>query len=133
MSFSENGKFSYEYSEEERKAVLDKLTDDVFKRDIFEIVGDEVLETYMNFDSTLPGVEYNYYTVKHVLKCYEEANGDPDLFFEMLLDDYVQYYDYIADDEDVEMARWKLSKPSKYVGTTKETMEKLVADIRKEM
>ena len=109
------------------------MTDDALCNDIYEIDGDEVVETYVNWNSSLPCVEYNHYTVEHVIECYKEANGDPELFFEFLQSDYVQYYDYIADDEDIEMAVQELSKPNKYTGTNKEIMEALVADIRKEM
>lgn len=140
MSFSDYGRMSYEYSQEERDAIINKMVDPIFDRDIFFVdeQSEEVVEVYVNFDSTLPGIEWNYYTFKHVLECYELAN-DPQEFFGYLGDDYEQYYEYIADDEDIENVKKELSRQTPYIlvwgketnGDPQAVMEGIVAEIKK--
>ena len=133
MSFYDYDREVTDYTEEERDAVMDKMSGEEFQRDVFIVCGDDVEEIYINFDSTMPCVEYNFYPFKHVLESYEIAKGDPDAFFQILFEKYTQYYDYIADDDDVKMALWHVSRPSNYVGTTKETMEGIVKEVKERM
>ena len=134
MSFYDDGRWTNAYTDEEIDAIVSKLSDPLFKKDLWVVEPDtdEVIEIYVNFDSSLPGIEWNYYKFDFVLKAYELANGDVQKFFEILTEDYYQEYRYIGDDEDIEFVRGEMSCRADAEGFTKETMETIVAKIKKE-
>jgi len=134
MSFYDDGRWVNGYTNEEIDLIFSKLSDPVFKKDLWfvEPDTDKVIEVYVNFDSGLPGIEWNYYQSDFVLEAYKLANGDAQKFFEILTEDYYQEYRYIADDEDVEFVKGEMSCHADAEGFTKETMEAIVAKIKKE-
>ena len=85
MSFYDDGRWTNAYTDEEIDAIVSKLSDPLFKKDLWVVEPDtdEVIEIYVNFDSSLPGIEWNYYKFDFVLKAYELANGDVQKFFEI--------------------------------------------------
>lgn len=120
-------------TEEERAAIIDKMDDPVFCRDLYFVEDGEVIEVYINFDSTMPCIEFNHFSFDNVLDSYKEANGNLGRFFDLLYCDYVQYYNYIVDDESIELARECMSAKADFVNLNKEKMDALVSAVKERM
>lgn len=119
---------------EERAAIIDKMNDPVFCRDLYFIFdNNDVMEVYINFDSEMPCIEYNHFSFEHIIDCYENADGDLNRFFELLYGDYVQFYEYIFNDEDIELARECMSAKADFVDLDKEKMDALVSAVKERM
>lgn len=130
MSYGDDLRRSCEYTNEERLAILEKLSDPIFERDYFIVDDDDVVEVYINFDSSLPEIDWHYYKADWILDAYESAGGNAEIFFSIITNNYDFEYQYIGDDEDVEMARREMSIKGDAEGCTKESMEKIVEKVR---
>lgn len=109
------------------------LYDPIFDQDLFYIDKDsqEVMELFYNSDSACGGtVEHNYFSFRHILNNYLEADGNPDAFWEHLYDDYYQEcLDVGTDAEAFEQAKEEFSKPTAFGGMREDTMKEIICEI----
>ena len=131
MSFFDDGRWVDEYSEEEKEYVFNALSKPLYKKDVFIVRDNDVMEFYINYDvEHLPQAMWYFYDFDHVIKCYEQANGDPDKFFSYITNNYFSDVMIIADDEDIAYVRRTFMLDWDAEGLTKESMETIISKVR---